>query len=132
MATEPGIQFSDQTGWRIASCNLPALDDLGKLDKIEQACIRDLTERPARFAAIDLSQVNYMVTRGIGMLVGLLKRQRESGGTLVLCGMDPNVRRTFRIARLDRLFEIFPTIDALVAARPHGRPINVDPPNFGP
>jgi anti-anti-sigma factor len=126
------ITFRDEGGWRIGACRLTALDDLTVLDRLEATCDQELRERPTAYRALDLRGVTFLVTRAIGILVSLHKRQRETGGTLVLCGLDSNVARTLHITRLDRVFEVYADVAALVAARPGGRPQPSDQPHFGP
>lgn len=56
--------------------------------------------------AIDLADVDFMDSTGLGVLIGALKRLRETGGTLVLAGTKPAVTRVFEITGLDRIFTI--------------------------
>lgn len=130
--SDRGLEIRDEAGWRVLALKDVALDDLTRIEQVEAACLRELEQRPARYAAVDLSMVNYLVTRAFGFLLALLKRQRERGGALVLCVSDANVRRAMRIARFDKLFDFAESVPALVAERPNGRPIGAAPPDFGP
>lgn len=53
----------------------------------------------------DLRKVDYIDTAGLGVLVGILKRAREVGGSVDLCYSD-QVRKVFEITGLDRIFNI--------------------------
>lgn len=127
-----GLEIRDEVGWRVLALTLPALDDVSLIEQIEAACLRELEQRPTRYAAVDLSAVGYLVTRAFGFLLALLKRQRERGGSVVLCVADANVRRAMRIARFDKLFDFAPSVVALVTARPAGKPVATPAPDFGP
>ena len=57
---------------------------------------------------IDLTQVKFMDSAGLGVLVSGLKVCNKNGGDLVLVGLSENVRELFRITRLDTVFKLFP------------------------
>lgn len=61
---------------------------------------------------IDLSEVDYISSSGIGVLVSTLKKARHSGGSLVLCGMTPDIHELFTLTHLDRVFTIAATVDS--------------------
>jgi stage II sporulation protein AA (anti-sigma F factor antagonist) len=59
-----------------------------------------LKENKPRLAVLDLSRVTVISSLGVGVVVSLLKRVREQGGELVLCGLTPMVEEVFRICQL--------------------------------
>lgn len=73
-----------------------------------------LPASPAR-TIIDLSGVSFVDSSGLGALVALLKRVGPSG-SLVLAGVQPPVAKLLALTRLDRVFEVHPTLAA--AMRP--------------
>ena len=54
---------------------------------------------------IDVSQVDYMASEGVGMLLALQKRVREKGGGVVILGAAGVVGELLRLSKLDRIFE---------------------------
>ncbi len=71
----------------------------------------ELTEHPADRVILDLSNVEFLDSSGLGAVVGSMKqlgRQRK----LDLAALTPTVEKVFRITRMDRVFQIFPTTDA--------------------
>ncbi|MFD5799249.1 STAS domain-containing protein [Streptomyces diastatochromogenes] len=58
---------------------------------------------------IDMRELDFIESPGIGVLVGALKRLRVHGGRLALSGAQGQVRKHLRITRLDRIFPIHPT-----------------------
>lgn len=60
---------------------------------------------------VDLSEVAYVDSSGVGTLVELKRRLDRSGGRVVLVGMQPRVRSVFEITRLDRFFTVVATLD---------------------
>jgi anti-sigma B factor antagonist len=59
---------------------------------------------------VDLTDVTFMDSMGLGVLVQTHKRLAEGGRVLVLVCPDNAVRRLLRITALDRLFTIAPTL----------------------
>lgn len=54
---------------------------------------------------LDLSNVDFVDSTGLGALVGLLKRLGGSGRIAVV-GVKPAVRRLFQLTRLEELFNL--------------------------
>jgi anti-anti-sigma factor len=72
----------------------------------------------------DLSALDYIRSSALAGLIYFQQRLNEGQGRIMLCGLVPLVRETFRRTRLDTLFEIRGTADqALRALQPRA---NVD------
>ena len=72
-----------------------------------QSQLAELVERdPNRKILIDFRQVELMSSATLGVLVRLYRDLAENGGRIVLCGLQPSVRKTFEQTRLDQLFRI--------------------------
>ena len=67
---------------------------------------------------LDLAQVNYLNSAGLGLLVNIRFRIRKSRGRLALCGLSPALLQLFRSCCLEQLFTIVRSReDALRAVR---------------
>jgi len=55
---------------------------------------------PNPHVIVDLSQVSFIDSTGIGVLVGALKRAREASGDLIIVGAKDRVHRIFEITGL--------------------------------
>lgn len=65
---------------------------------------------------VDLTEVSFMDSTGLGVLVGALKRVRTTGGDLRLVIDQEKVLKVFRITALTQVFEIHPTLDEALQA----------------
>ncbi len=65
---------------------------------------------------LDLSQLQFVDSAGIGAILSCLRRLNAAGGDLKLSGVTKSVRGTFEITRMHRLFDIFTTRDEAVRA----------------
>lgn len=64
--------------------------------------------RPKRLV-VNLSEVPYMDSSGVGTLVEVFRRVSAYKGKMVLCGLTSRVRSVFEITKLDRFFTICDT-----------------------
>ncbi len=76
---------------------------------------RLLAARKTR-VVLDLTDVPFLDSTGLGVLVGRLRSIRLTGGDLVLVICNPRVLRNFNITGLDKVFVICATRDEAVAA----------------
>jgi anti-sigma B factor antagonist len=65
---------------------------------------------------IDLSEVSFLDSTGLGVLVKGLKGAREAGGWLHLVVTSDRIRRIFDITGLDASMPLFDTVDAALTS----------------
>jgi anti-sigma B factor antagonist len=82
----------------------------------------ELVEQGARHVVVDLSRVEFLDSTGLGVLVGALKRLRAVNGTFKLVCAHERLLKIFRITALDRVFELYDTVEAATSA-----PTGADP-----
>ena len=64
---------------------------------------------------VDFSRTGYIDSSGLGALVSVSKRIRESGGELRLAGLNDDLRSLFELTKLDTLFTISETPEQALA-----------------
>ena len=64
-----------------------------------------MKQKPQRFV-LNLSQVPYMDSSAIAVLVELLQKARKTGGRIFLADLQPRVKGLLEIARLGSIFGI--------------------------
>lgn len=65
---------------------------------------------------LDLTNIEYLSSAGLGFLVGLLKKFRLGDGMLRLCGLRETILEIFEIMRLTQVFDIYPTREEALQA----------------
>ena len=65
---------------------------------------------------VELSQVSYIDSSGIAALVEGFQNAREKGSKFALVAASKAVMAVLQLARLDRVFPMFPTLEAARAA----------------
>lgn len=63
---------------------------------------------------LDLTTVDFIDSTGLGMVVSTLKSLGKDG-VMAICCLSDIVKSLFTLTRMNRLFEIFPTVDEAVA-----------------
>ncbi|RII31472.1 MAG: anti-anti-sigma factor [Geobacter sp.] len=70
-----------------------------------------LFETGTKDILIDLKEVRFIDSSGLGVLVSGFKNASTRQGSLRLCGLQNQVRSMFELTRLHRVFDIFQTVD---------------------
>jgi anti-sigma B factor antagonist len=65
---------------------------------------------------VDLSEVTFIDSMTLGVLLGAMKRVKPGGGRLCVVVQDANIRRIFEITLLDRVFAVFDDREQALAA----------------
>ena len=68
-------------------------------------------EEDVKNYVVDLSQVDFMDSAGLGTLVAMLKRVRERGGDMKVAGLQPKPQMVFEITRAYKVFDICTSLE---------------------
>jgi anti-sigma B factor antagonist len=66
--------------------------------------MREITAQPSASVILDLSQVDFLDSSGLGAIVAVMKSLKPR--KLELAGLTPNVRKVFHLTRMDSVFTI--------------------------
>jgi anti-anti-sigma factor len=112
----PRLKFEEIDGVTVILMQESALyDDANVLQKRRE--IDALVEQhDIRKIVLDFAQVTLMGSAALGMLIRLQAKYVPQGRRMALCRVQPTVREVFRITRLERIIEIFDTLDEAVEA----------------
>jgi anti-sigma B factor antagonist len=88
----------------------------GRMDtmtsKYVEARLDSIIEENRPKIIIDLSEVDYISSVGLRVLLASLKKQRQNQGSLQLASLQPFVQNIFKITGLDKIFQISPSEEA--------------------
>jgi anti-anti-sigma factor len=83
---------------------------IGEMDagtvEIFRNAIAELKEAGAERVILDLGELDFIDSTGLGALVAAHKRFREAGGDLVLSGVRPRVAKLLELTGLDKAFTV--------------------------
>jgi anti-sigma B factor antagonist len=100
---QPGFRIS------IADDDVPAVVRVeGELDSFSAAQLREHLAAAVAYEAtvIDMEEVAFVDSSGLGALVGGVRRMREAGRRVALCCTRPSVGRLLAMTGVDRLVPV--------------------------
>lgn len=68
-----------------------------------------------RFIIIDMSELEFLSSAGVGSFVGTVETSRLAGGDIVLCNLSQNIRHVFEVLDLAEFMTITPDREAAAA-----------------
>lgn len=77
---------------------------------------REFAEREAGGVVLDLEDVDYMNSLGLGAITRLLVTCNRHHGVLKVCNIEGRVRRLFDVVKFYKIFEYHDSQDAALAA----------------
>jgi anti-sigma B factor antagonist len=75
------------------------------------ASLKMMSEKKPSQLIVDLTRVNYIDSSGLAALIEGMQDVQQYGGKFALAGLQEPIRTILEIARLDQVFQIFPTVD---------------------
>lgn len=106
---EVNIKFEEHTDKLVCKIN-------GDFDAYHSAEIKKLIKEKMDSSkmnkvVIDMTNVPYIDSAGLGAMVAVLKDARNLGRELILMGLRQNVKRIFEMTRLDKVFKIVDVLE---------------------
>ena len=88
--------------------------DLHVSPRVSQKLAELIQTKPSR-VVVDLARVTYIDSSGLAALISGMQDVEQYGGRFALAGLQENVRSIFETARLDKVFLIYPHVDAALS-----------------
>lgn len=93
------------------TANLQKIEPTGILDGATtnelKLHVTDLLHQGTDIVLLDMKQVTFMNSTGIGAMVAMLKVVRAKGKQIYLCGLTEQVKMIFELTKMDRVFKTF-------------------------
>ena len=102
---------------RTAVVRLPAEIDLTIADGMREALLSVLN-KGALGLVVDMTATTFCDSAGITALVRASRRAEATGATMRVAAVGQPVLRVFSLVGIDRLIDIYPTVDAARASLP--------------
>jgi anti-sigma B factor antagonist len=118
VSTPLGIPFSSERSLLGDDSGLVALSgevDISTAPRFKEDLLA-LMDEGVRRIVVDLSEVTFIDSTALGVLIGGVRRLHEREGRLVLVAATRPVLRALTLTGLDRVFTICPTREEAVAA----------------
>jgi anti-sigma B factor antagonist len=102
-------EIIDQTG---------ILRPTGRLDaasvKTLKESVNSLIKKEIKFIVIDMNQLDFIDSSGLGSLVSCLRQVNKEGGDIRLSELQDQIRALIELTRLHRVFQIFDDCESAI------------------
>jgi len=96
----------------------PVLAVRGEVDVYSAPALQEglntLLDSGAKAVIVDLTEVGFLDSTGLGVLVAARTSAVDAGGSLPIACQHERILKLFKITGLDAVFEIHPSVDAAV------------------
>ena len=103
------------------SSDIQVIEPIGILDSTKaeefRQSVEELLQNGAETILVDLTDITFIDSSGLGTLVVLLKKIRGLNRSLCLCSINDQVRMLFELTSMDRVFEIYEDRQAFESTR---------------
>lgn len=107
------IQDTDVDGWTVVAAS-------GEIDVATAPELRerltDLIEGGTTRVVVDMEEVDFIDSTGLGVLVGAVRRARGSDGDVRLVCTNPRILKVLQATGLHEVFTIGATVDEAISA----------------
>jgi anti-sigma B factor antagonist len=108
------IKVKTQNQISIITLNGKVVGDV-EVGEIHKA-IKKALDKEAKHIVVNLEDVSWMGSIGIGILICCLTSVKNAGGEMKLSGLSEKVEKIIEMTKLDDIFDIYPTTDSAVAS----------------
>ena len=108
-----GLDVKEQGGWVVLSVSGEV--DVATAPRLRERLVDLVTEGNHRIV-VDLENVDFLDSTGLGVLVGALKRVRGEGGSLDIVCTHERILKIFSITGLDKVFGLHDSVPAAVSS----------------
>ena len=81
--------------------------------------INNILESGVTYLLVDMQEVLFMDSSGLGALVVAHNRVQKAGGKLILCSLNGQVKMLFKSAGMEKMFEVYSDKKAFEQALPN-------------
>jgi len=103
---EASFQVTPVGSVQVITLLLPEIMDSREFDELNQGLLSTFMGNPRGRWLLDLSNIAYMGSASLGLMVNARQAVKQSGGVLMLCCITPGLMKILRTCCLERLFVI--------------------------
>jgi anti-sigma B factor antagonist len=114
MTSMAQFEVAPQTRPDVAVIDVRGEVDLATSHELDEQLATLIWGRP-ELLVVDLTDVTFMDSTGLGVLVKSVRDVRAGGGDLRLVATQPQIIRLLELTGLDAVFTVFPTTEKAIA-----------------
>ena len=110
------LKVRTQAGVTVVSFKDASILDVTSIQNIGRDLYRIVEAEPNLRVVLDFSEVRFLSSQALGVLLTLRRKADQAGATVVLAAIRAELARVFKITNLDQLFKFYPTHEQAVEA----------------
>ena len=71
----------------------------------------DLLEKGKNKIIVDLEEVSWINSSGLGILIGMITRVRKEKGEMVLINIAEKIKEILRVTKLESIFKVYDSLE---------------------
>ena len=116
MSETAAVEITSKPDVTIVSFNATSISGLAGIEEASKTISKFILDNCPRKIVVDFERVKFFSSQTLGLIMEMWKKLQNYGGKVVICGIEPQLHRVFKITNLDKIFEFFPDKDSAVAA----------------
>jgi stage II sporulation protein AA (anti-sigma F factor antagonist) len=100
----------------VVRLDVVSISAMSEVEHVSQLLRHSVQEHHPKYLVVDFSGVRFFSSQMLGLLVEVWRRLRDSGGSVTITGINPQLTRVFRITNLDKLFSFYETTEQAITA----------------
>lgn len=101
------LVIHDVQGATVVMFRSGSILDSASIDAIARELYMLVDEKAVRKLVLDFEKVQFLSSQALGMLITLKKKSDEIDGQVLIAGMKPDLKRVFKIMKLQKLFKFY-------------------------
>ncbi|PRX12593.1 STAS domain-containing protein [Actinoplanes italicus] len=111
------LQLSARAGKACTVVKVGGQLDMATAPELDR-CIRQVADDGGLQVVLDLADVSFLDSSGLGVLLAWFKELRSAGGRLCVAAVQEIVAYVLQVAALDQVMEVYDTVGAAEADMP--------------
>ena len=107
MAEKSQLSVTEENGVGIGGFENATVLDAYHVDQVSLDLLALVEKEKRRHLILDLGTIQMLSSQTLGVFLKLREKVEAQEGRVVICGVDPNLYRVFKITRLQSLFEFY-------------------------
>ena len=106
------IVWNEEGDWIFV--NLSGELDMGNAMSFKEEVVNELVAKGKVNIALDFTNLEYIDSSGLGVIVSIHKRTKLNGGRLAIFGMNDTLSRLFKLTSLNKSLNIYTDKKSLI------------------
>jgi anti-sigma B factor antagonist len=110
------LSMEDYAGVMLVTFTDSSILDAATIEQLGRDLFHLTDDQNRQKLVLDFSNVKFLSSQALGILLSLHKKAAGIKGEVVLCGLKPELKKIFAITNLDKIFKFFPNDVAALAS----------------